>query len=148
MGAMSSYAQSIDAQIIQPIISITRSVVDLKRRRVDVYQGDRLLGSFAVAVGKVGWETPVGTWTVNNKIVNPGWTNFLTGEVKQPGGSNPMGSRWIGFYKDAKGEIGFHGTKDLSSIGKAVSHGCLRMREVDVKKLYELLEVGSIVKVI
>jgi lipoprotein-anchoring transpeptidase ErfK/SrfK len=127
---------------------LARSVVDLQRRRVDVYQGDRLLASFAVAIGKPGWETPIGTWKVNDKISKPAWTNFLTGKVMPPGGKNPMGSRWIGFYKDSKGEVGFHGTKDLSAIGKAVSHGCLRMREVDVQELFELLEVGSIVKVI
>lgn len=127
---------------------LARSVVDLQRRRVDVYRDDRLLASFAVAIGKPGWETPIGTWKVNDKISKPAWTNFLTGKVMPPGGRNPMGSRWIGFYKDTKGEVGFHGTKDWRSIGRAVSHGCLRMREVDVQKLFELLEVGSIVKVI
>lgn len=65
-----------------------------------------------------------------------------------PGKNNPMGSRWIGFFKDKRGEIGFHGTQNIGSLGKAVSHGCLRMREQDVQALYKQVDVGTEVQVV
>lgn len=125
-----------------------RLVVRLQERRVFVYSADRLVVSYPVSIGKPGWETPVGTWKVTAKLVNPGWTNFLTGRVMAPGRNNPMGTRWIGFFKDKRGEIGFHGTQNIRSLGKAASHGCLRMQELDVQALYEQVEIGTEVQVL
>lgn len=59
------------------------------------------------------------------------------------GPSNPMGSRWIGFVKDSRGEVGFHETKEITSIGRAASHGCLRMTRKDVQKLYDYVDIGT-----
>jgi len=84
----------------------------------------------------------------NGKIKNPAWTSFKTGEVSAPGVENPLGSRWIGFWADGQDVIGFHGTSDVKSIGTAASHGCVRMRDRDVKALFPLVKVGTIVKVV
>jgi lipoprotein-anchoring transpeptidase ErfK/SrfK len=64
-----------------------------------------------------------------------------------PGPDNPLGQRWIGFWNDGKDEIGFHGTTNLSSIGKAASHGCVRMSNKNVKELYKIVKVGTVVQV-
>jgi lipoprotein-anchoring transpeptidase ErfK/SrfK len=117
------------------------------QRKVHVYRGQKLLNTYPVAVGKKGWETPVGNWNVTLMQRNPGWTNFKTGEVVPPGPDNPLGERWIGFWTDGKDEIGFHGTTNLASIGKAASHGCVRMSNKDVKILYRLVKVGTVVRV-
>jgi lipoprotein-anchoring transpeptidase ErfK/SrfK len=116
-------------------------------RKVYVYRGEKLLNTYPVAVGKKGWETPTGNWTVMILQKNPGWTNFKTGEVMPPGPDNPLGERWIGFWTDGKDEIGFHGTTNLASIGKAASHGCVRMSNKDVKVLYKLVRIGTVVRV-
>ena len=42
----------------------------------------------------------------------------------------------------AKG-YGIHGTNVPSSIGKAASHGCVRMRRQDLEELFEMVMVGT-----
>ena len=61
-----------------------------------------------------------------------------------PGKDNPLGTRWMGL--SLKG-YGIHGTNVQSSVGKAVSHGCFRMRKQDVEELYTLVQVGDTVLV-
>ncbi len=60
---------------------------------------------------------------------------------------SPLGERWIGFWSDGHNEIGFHGTPDSDLVGSPVSHGCLRMRNPDVRLLYEQISLGVPVKV-
>jgi lipoprotein-anchoring transpeptidase ErfK/SrfK len=122
-------------------------LLKLGERRVYVYRGQKLLNKYPVAVGKTKWETPEGNWKVELMLKNPGWTNFKTGEQLAPGPDNPLGERWIGFWNDGKDEIGFHGTTNLSSIGKAASHGCVRMSNKNVKEMYKLVKVGTVVRV-
>ncbi len=141
-------APALDLPLEPPIVSRTRLEVSLSQRRVFVYQNDRPISDYPIAIGKKGWETPLGTYRINDKIENPAWTSFLSGRVVAPGRNNPMGSRWIGYYKDRKGEIGFHGTRDVGSVGKASSHGCNRMAEADVQKMFGQVEVGDEVRVV
>ena len=122
-------------------------VLKLGERRVYVYRGDQLVNKYPVAVGKKKWETPQGDWKVELMLKNPGWTNFKTGEQLAPGPDNPLGQRWIGFWNDGKDEIGFHGTTNLSSIGRAASHGCVRMSNKNVKELFKIVKVGTVVQV-
>jgi lipoprotein-anchoring transpeptidase ErfK/SrfK len=118
-------------------------------RRAYVYRGQKLLKKIRVAVGKKGWETPTGDWKVQLMKTNPGWLSFKTGEAFPPGKENPLGERWIGFWYDEKtgDQIGFHGTSNLKSLGQAASHGCVRMSNKDVKMLYKLVQVGTVVRV-
>jgi lipoprotein-anchoring transpeptidase ErfK/SrfK len=132
----------------QPIVATVNLIIKLKQKHVYVYKGDKLVTKYPIAIGKKGWETPTGEWQVMEKIKNPAWTNFKTGEVLAPGGENPLGSRWIGFWTDGENVIGFHGTSDLKSIGTAASHGCVRMFNRNVKALYRIVKVGTTVKVV
>ncbi len=132
-----------------PVMETVNLVLNLKEKHVYVYKGDKVLTKYPVAIGKKGWETPVGEWYVMEKIENPGWTSFKDGKTKiKPGPKNPLGERWIGFWTDGKDMIGFHGTPDVNSIGKAISHGCVRMHNRDVKALFPLIKVGTTVKVV
>jgi lipoprotein-anchoring transpeptidase ErfK/SrfK len=132
---------------LPPIVAVNL-VLRLKERKVYVYQGERLLATYPVAVGRKGHETPTGEWQVMETIVNPGWTNFNTGAVVPPGPRNPMGTRWIAFWTDGEDTIGFHGTPDVKSVGKAVSSGCVRMYNKDVQAMYAVVKVGTIVRVV
>ena len=131
-----------------PVEKAINLVIKLKEKRVYVYEGDKLLKRYPVAIGKKGWETPIGEWQVMEKIKNPAWTSFKTGEVFPAGVENPLGDRWIGFWTDGPDVIGFHGTANVKSIGTAASHGCVRMRSKDVKALFPLVKVGTTVKVV
>jgi lipoprotein-anchoring transpeptidase ErfK/SrfK len=131
-----------------PVVDTVNLLLNLRQRRLYVYKGDKIIAKYPVAIGKKGWETPVGEWQVMEKVKNPGWTNFKTGEVMKPGKENPLGVRWIGWWTDGEDVIGFHGTPNIKSIGTAASHGCVRMYNRDVRALYPLVKVGTTVKVV
>lgn len=124
-----------------------RLVLRLGDRRVDYYQGETLIVSYPVAVGRAGWETPTGEFEVQQLVVNPIWQHPFTGAIVPPGPDNPLGARWIGFWSDGENFIGFHGTPDERLIGQAVSHGCVRMRNRDIIALFDLVSVGTVVSV-
>ena len=79
---------------------------------------------------------------------NPAWQHPFTGEVMPPGADNPLGSRWIGFWTDGTNFIGFHGTPNVESVGTPASHGCIRMYDQDVVKLFERVKIGTPVQVV
>ncbi|WP_448268411.1 L,D-transpeptidase [Nostoc sp. DSM 114159] len=122
----------------------------LKQRKLYVYRGDVLQASYPVAIGKPKWETPTGKFKVLNMVKNPTWRNPFVNytEIIPPGLENPLGERWIGFWTDGKDQIGFHGTYKRDSVGKAISHGCVRMYNEDVRKLYEMVTIGTPVIVV
>ncbi len=124
-----------------------RLVIDLSDRRVYVYQTGQVIASFPLGVGKKGWETPLGNFEVIHMQHNPVWKHPITGKIFKAGADSPLGDRWVGFWSDGHNEIGFHGTPDDSLVGTAVSHGCLRMRNPDVRMLYEKVKVGTPVSV-
>jgi L,D-transpeptidase ErfK/SrfK len=130
------------------ILTETRLVLNLKQRRVYVYQGQKIIASYVVAIGRRGWETPRGQFTVIQMVRDPIWEHPFTGQIMPSGRNNPLGARWIGFWTDGKNFIGFHGTSQENLIGRAVSHGCVRMRDRDIKALFEKVKIGTSVMVI
>jgi lipoprotein-anchoring transpeptidase ErfK/SrfK len=141
-----------------------RLVLDRRNRRLLVFDGERELRRFPVAVGRPGWETPVGQFEVIELAVDPVWEHPATGVHVPPGPANPLGSRWIGFHRDCRGRsgfngrehlvvegcvsAGFHGTPQRDTIGRAVSHGCVRLFDEHVRELYELVQLGTPVTVL
>ena len=139
-------------------------VLDRRHRQLMVLQNGQLLRRFPAAVGTVGWETPAGSFQVLEKQVDPVWEHPGNGRKVPPGGANPLGSRWIGFHRDCTprkawdGErhlsvsgctmAGFHGTPHRWTVGRAVSHGCVRLYDEDVQQVFELVQVGTPVTVL
>ena len=114
---------------------------------VRVFKKGEVVASYQVAVGDDEFPTPRGKFAVDRKEVNPvwnvpnsEWAGDLAGK-RIPGGDprNPLVARWVGI----SGPVGFHGTKDLGSIGSRASHGCVRMRPADVIDLHDRVEVGT-----
>lgn len=125
------------------IASASKLIVDLSDRRVYLFIRDRPVTFYPIAIGQPGWETPTGKFQVIQMQQNPEWVHPITGEVVRSGPANPLGSRWIGFWTDGHEQIGFHGTAEEKLVGKAVSHGCLRMRNQDVVALYQQIKIGT-----
>jgi lipoprotein-anchoring transpeptidase ErfK/SrfK len=121
------------------------------RKRATVFERGEAVKTYHVAVGDPKYPTPDGQFVVQSMQKNPTWNvpqsewaGDLAGKTI-PGGDprNPLVARWIGF----NGSVGFHGTKDLDSLGRAASHGCVRMDPRDVKDLYTRVGVGTTVLV-
>jgi len=117
-------------------------VVNIAERKLVVMQADHVLKAYAVAVGKPSTPSPTGQMRIINKVVDP--TYYHQGKVIPPGESNPLGDRWMGLSE--KG-YGIHGTNVPGSIGKAASHGCIRMAKRDVEELFDLVRVGDVVEI-
>jgi len=115
-----------------------RLVVSIPDRKIALLEDGRVVKVFPVAVGKAGTPSPHGTFHIASRVVKPTW--YQPGKVVGPGPANPLGTRWMGLgYKG----YGIHGTNRPDSIGKAASHGCIRMRIADVEELFALVQVGD-----
>ena len=120
-------------------------VVDLSERKLYLYDGTTLEKTYGVAIGTPRHSTPRGSWQIIEKRYMPTWGNPGSSWAASmpafigPGPSNPLGTRAINL--DAPG-IRIHGTTQDWSIGRAASHGCMRMHRWDVEDLYERVEVG------
>jgi lipoprotein-anchoring transpeptidase ErfK/SrfK len=109
--------------------------------------------AFPVAVGRHPWPTPVGKFEIFDMVENPDFIVFDWNNPEKmhrripPGPNNPLGLRWIGFANAYGWEIGFHGTTKPELLGQAVSHGCVRMKNADVVKLFAKVKIGTPVTV-
>ncbi len=124
--------------------AVTRvMVVSLADRRLALVEDGVVRKVYRVAVGREDSPSPTGTFTVVDRVENP--TYYHPGAVIPPGPGNPVGTRWIGL--DKKG-YGIHGTNVPRSIGKAASHGCIRMRRHDLEELFAQVRSGDEVEII
>src|SRR5215469_4171573 len=115
-----------------------RLVVSIPDRKIALIEAGRVVKVYPVAVGAAGTPSPLGSFHVASRVPHPTW--YQPGKVVGPGPANPLGTRWMGLgYKG----YGIHGTNMPNSIGKAASHGCIRMRNHDVEELFELVQVGD-----
>lgn len=117
-------------------------VVSVPDRKLAVIENGAVVRIYAIAVGAHRTPTPDGRFKVANRIANP--TYYHKGAVIRPGRANPLGNRWMGL--DAKG-YGIHGTNIPASIGRAASHGCIRMGKHDVEELFTRVRIGDAVEI-
>ena len=118
-------------------------VVSLEDRKLALLEDGHVMKIYTVAVGKPATPSPVGTFTILRRVKNPVYQH--DGKVIQPGPGNPVGTRWMGL--SIKG-YGIHGTNEPKSIGKAASHGCIRMARKDLEEMYAMVTVGDMVELI
>ena len=123
------------------VASPRRLVVSLVDRKLAVVDEGRVVRLFDVAVGAPSSPSPVGRFTIVNRLENPAY--YAPGKVVAAGPANPLGTRWMGL--GFRG-IGIHGTDQPGSIGHARSHGCIRLRNRDVEELFSLVREGDVVE--
>ncbi len=119
-----------------------RIIVSIPDRKLALVEDGRVLRVYAVAVGARVSPSPTGEFKVVSRLSNP--TYYRPGFVIAPGRKNPLGTRWIGLNR--KG-YGIHGTNEPRSIGKAASHGCIRMAKADLEQLFDEVQVGDVVEI-
>lgn len=118
-------------------------VVSLEDRELALVEDGQVKKIYVVAVGKPSTPSPKGTFTIERRVMNPTYSH--EGRVVAPGPGNPVGTRWMGLSVHG---YGIHGTNAPNSIGKAASHGCIRMGKGDLEELYALVDVGDTVELI
>lgn len=103
--------------------------------------------TFPLGIGDEGTDTPVGSYTVVEKIAKPAWhvpESIRANErglprVVLPGPDNPMGSHALRLSQKS---ILIHGTNRPWGIGRRSSHGCLRLYPEDIVRLFEMVPKG------
>lgn len=124
------------------LTSKRRVVVSIPDRKLAVLEDGEVLRVFQVAVGADVSPSPTGEFQIAHRLTNP--TYYHPGVVIPPGKDNPLGPRWVGLSQ--KG-FGIHGTNQPLSIGKASSHGCIRMRNRDIEQFFEMVRLGDTVSI-
>jgi lipoprotein-anchoring transpeptidase ErfK/SrfK len=115
---------------------------DISERKLLIKEGDSVVESFPVAVGKGSKPTPRGNYKIRKIIWNPAWVPpdepWAKGKKPQPPGAkgNPMKLVKIFFQEP---DYYIHGTGDVESLGEAASHGCLRMDPDDAYRVARFL---------
>jgi len=147
-------AVAIPTKPVQPTVSTaalerrygTFIMVSRETYSLRLFKRLKVVKTYRIAVGRAGLETPAGFYTIDDKQVNPSWhvplsswAGSLAGQIIPPGPNDPIKARWLGFYNGA----GIHGTEEISSLGTAASHGCIRMSIPDVEQLYPLVPLHT-----
>jgi lipoprotein-anchoring transpeptidase ErfK/SrfK len=117
--------------------------IDLSERKLMVYRRGELRGTYPVAVGRPELPTPTGFFFVNQKL-----------RPSQPDG--PYGALALGIsafqpqlaHWPNGGPVAIHGTNEPWLIGQAVSHGCVRLRNADIREVGRLVPAGSPVLIV
>jgi lipoprotein-anchoring transpeptidase ErfK/SrfK len=118
--------------------------VDKSQNVLILKSKEEIIKTYAVATGKNN-STPVGTFRIIERIVNPPW--YKPGGGIAPAGTpeNILGTRWMGWDKEG---YGIHGTTDPKSIGSQATAGCVRMVNTDVEELYSIVPQGTEVTIV
>ncbi len=135
-------------------------VVDPKNRFLYLVESSSQARRYGVGVGRAGLAFK-GKAKIGRKVKWPWWrptNNMIRRSPRKyarfakgvPGGlSNPLGARALYLYRNGRDTLyRIHGTNQPSTIGKAVSNGCIRMLNEHVKDLYERVPMGAQVVVI
>jgi len=134
---------AVQAAMAQTVVQIPPKrliVVSLEDRKLALLEDGKVKKVYPVAVGKPSTPSPTGTFTIERRVVNPTYSH--DGKVVPPGPGNPVGTRWMGLSVHG---YGIHGTNEPRSIGKAASHGCIRLAKPDLEELYAQMHVGDTV---
>jgi lipoprotein-anchoring transpeptidase ErfK/SrfK len=125
-------------------------VIHQKEFRLYLFDHEREVNSYLIAVGMPQYPTPNGRFHITYKEKNPTWlptsewAKDKRGVPQPPGPDNPLGGYWM----DLGGGIGIHATPFPKSLGEQASHGCIRMAPDGAEALFNAVKVGTPVFII
>jgi lipoprotein-anchoring transpeptidase ErfK/SrfK len=135
-----------------PAFAARKIFIDTNERLLEVFDGDQLVCVFPITPGSTTLPAPVGTWKILGMATMP-WFRYDEGMLNYgvrtenyfnlpPGPNNLVGILWMGLNKPG---IGIHGTNNPETIGRAASHGCIRLANWDAARVKDLVSVGTTV---
>ena len=117
-------------------------LVSIPDRKLALLEDGKVVEVYRVAVGSSLSPSPSGEFAIVTRITNP--TYYHPHVVIPASEESPIGTRWVGLNR--KG-YGIHGTNEPRSIGRAASHGCIRMSNGDIAQFFNLVRVGDVVEI-
>ena len=126
-------------------------IVSKENNTLDLILNNQLFKRYSVGTGKFG-KTPVTTFIIYDKIIEPPWTRPSDNQKIEYGDpENVLGTRWMALKSPKNPELtgfGIHGTWERDSIGSQSSDGCIRMFNEQVEELFDILPRNTVVTVI
>jgi L,D-transpeptidase ErfK/SrfK len=142
----------IPTQWILPSTKLFGLVINLPEFRLYHFIPEtKMVSTYPVGIGDVGWETPVAVSHIIYRQVDPTWLVPKSLRAKYgattipPGPKNPLGKYWLGLSLSG---YGIHGTNSPWGIGRRVSHGCIRLYPEHIALLFENVSVNTPVEII
>jgi lipoprotein-anchoring transpeptidase ErfK/SrfK len=126
----------IPAKTVKLSPTHSQIVINLNRRTIDIYRFGKHKWHGKVAIGAPGRETPVGHYFVASRFV-PYHDTFLGVFAEETSAYSKL-TEWPG-----GGVVGIHGTSLPQLLGKAVSHGCVRVSNTTARHLKSLAPLGT-----
>jgi lipoprotein-anchoring transpeptidase ErfK/SrfK len=135
-----------------PAFATRKVFVDTYEHLLEVFDHDQLVCVFPITPGSKTLPAPVGAWKILGAAIWP-WFRYDEGMLNHgvrtenfynlpPGPNNLVGILWMGLNKPG---IGIHGTNNPETIGRAASHGCIRLANWDAARVKDLVSVGNTV---
>jgi len=110
----------------------------------------KLVAQFMATMGSQYDPLPIGTWKILGPAYNPPfsynpdlfWDAKASAKAAKlpPGPNGPVGVVWLDLSKP---HYGIHGTPEPSTIGRAESHGCIRLTNWDAARLALMVKAGT-----
>ncbi len=146
-GLVLASAEAALERPMEPIDNLSLQV-DLSERTLSLLSGDEIVRQYPVSVGTAEHPTPSGTFRIRRLIWNPPWNPPASAWARDrspeaPGSpGNPMGRVKI-FFEEP--DYYLHGSGHTSSLGRAMSHGCVRLRNADAAEVarYVMMAGGA-----
>ncbi len=142
--------------ILPDVTSYSGLVINLAELRLYYFfdrQRIHYVMTFPIGIGREGLDTPIGVFTVMQKIVHPAW--YVPDSIRKeepslpavvpPGPDNPLGSHAL---RLSLGTVLIHGTNRPYGIGRRVSHGCIHLYPEDIPKLFASVRSGTKVTIV
>jgi lipoprotein-anchoring transpeptidase ErfK/SrfK len=129
------WAQESALSELQPVDSWIK--VSTKTNRLTVIKKGKKVFSAPVGVGQSQWPTPKGQFYIRAKLTNFGDAFYGPIAYVTSATSDTL-TDWPG-----GGIVGIHGTSLPNLIPGKISHGCVRMKNADIKRVDKLVEVGT-----
>jgi len=126
----------IPAWSVDPKPTVAKVLVHRRSRKIDLFWQGRRVWRAIIAVGAPGMETPLGLYYATARFV-PHHDRYLSVFAVETSGYSKL-TEWPG-----GGVFGIHGTPDSSSLGKAASHGCIRVSARTARKLRRYVPLGT-----
>lgn len=117
-------------------------LVSIPDRKMALLEDGKVVKVYPVAVGTEASPSPSGDFKIVNRVTHP--TYYHPHVVIPASAESPIGTRWVGLNR--KG-YGIHGTNEPRSIGRAASHGCIRMSNRDIAQFFEVVRIGDPVEI-
>ncbi len=152
----------VPSQFILPDAARTGLVINIPAMRIFYYppvkKGERqIVLTHPIGIGKVGWRTPEGVTKIVRRQKDPTWRvpvsvrkeHHENGEelepVIGPGPDNPLGK--YAFYLQWPSYL-IHGTNKPAGVGLRSSHGCIRLYPEDIEQFFNMVPLGTQVRVV